>query len=132
MTDTPAESAEDPRTPQTTDDDLRKGEAGESAFAAAIREGHIPCGLIGLASPSASSRQYAETAYIRAMAKFTSNAGIDAIEEQIRAALAALNAQWKEALLQYEGCAFWIAAEQHSCAKCAPLRALLSEGKPGK
>jgi hypothetical protein len=50
-------------------------------------------------------------------------------ESSESAALAALNAQWKEALLQYEGCAFWIAAEQHSCSKCAPLRALLSEGK---
>jgi hypothetical protein len=49
-----------------------------------------------------------------------------------RAALAALNTQWKEALQKYEGCAYWIAAEQHSCPKCAPLRALLSEGKPGK
>jgi hypothetical protein len=56
----------------------------------------------------------------------------ETVTRAIRAALAALNAQWKEALLQYEGCAYWIAAEQHSCAKCAPLRALLSEGKPGK
>jgi hypothetical protein len=91
MTDTPAESAEAPRTPEEE---------------AAHLCGRVLCG--------------------------DDEEDVPAIARAIRIALAALNAQWKQALLQYEGCAYWIAAEQHSCAKCAPLRALLSEGKPGQ
>lgn len=92
MTDTPAESAEDPRTPEPR--------FSVTTYAAAIRGGDDVEAILRVA-----------------------------IRYAVRAALAALNAQWKEALLQYEGCAFWIAAEQHSCPKCAALRALLSGGR---
>jgi hypothetical protein len=103
MTDTHAESAEAPRTP-------------EEWAAKTIHYGR-PC-------PGPEGGMWGPGLGLCAFCQ--------ALAEDYRAALAALNAQWKEALLQYEGCAYWIAAEQHSCAKCAPLRALLAEGKPGK
>jgi hypothetical protein len=42
------------------------------------------------------------------------------------------DAEWREALLRFYACPYWLTAKGHSCPDCAPLRALLSEGKPGQ
>jgi predicted secreted Zn-dependent protease len=54
------------------------------------------------------------------------------VVERVAAALAARDAEWRNAVHAFDGgCGILSAAPDHSCEYCAPLRALLSEG-PGQ
>jgi hypothetical protein len=85
MTDTPAESAEDPRTPEV--------------YAAAIRSGDDPLVILRLA---------------------------------IAEALTARNAEWREAVTETFGPLAMEMVMAGTAANSGALRALLTEGKPGK
>lgn len=84
-------------------------------------------------------RRLAERAYIVAMARPTSNTGIDAIEDAIQAAMNDRDKEWRAAVVSEEqACCPWCGYRPHlgtgsqsaaypdCCDHCKPLRALLT------